>query len=281
MFLLLINPHTGETTPADLGAPLLTADNLAAIRGDGIFEAALLRDGEIRALDPHLTRFANSARLMDLDGASAALWKPALLEAAASAPNPGGDRVIRWFLSRGREGEGISHGWIMVGMVPQSTLDERANGLSAITLNKGIPAGISHEAPWLLIGAKSLSYAAALAATRFAKGQGAGDAIYLTTDGFVLEAPRANLVLARDNVLITPDPSVGLLHGTTQRYLFDRALDAGWDCRYARVRREELFSADGVWLVSSTRMAVLVHTINGTPLTTKPGLAETMQELIN
>nr|NLD39834.1 aminodeoxychorismate lyase [Actinomycetales bacterium] len=281
MFLLLVDPVTGETSPAALDSPLLAADDLAAIRGDGVFEAALLRDGEIRALEMHLARFANSARLLDLPGTSREVWEPALLQAATEAPDPGGDRVIRWFLSRGREGTGLLHGWIMVGMVPQSTLEMRRNGITAVTLTRGVPAGLAHEAPWLLIGVKSLSYAGALAATRFAKGRGADEAIFLTTDGFVLEAPLANVVLAQGDTLVTPDPALGLLHGTTQRFLFDRAGAAGWECRYARVRREELFSADGVWLVSSTRMAVPVHTINGTSLPTRPGIHRVMDELIN
>lgn len=280
MFLLLVDPHTGETTPADLGTPLLAADDLSAIRGDGIFEAALLRDGEIHALDLHLRRFANSARLMDLKGASTEVWEPALREAATAAADPGGDRIIRWFLSRGREGEDIPRGWIIVGPVPQSTLDERENGLSTVTLTHGTPAGISNEAPWLLIGAKSLSYAVALAATRFAQARGAGDAIYLTTDGFILEAPRANVIIARGRTLLTPDPDLGLLHGTTQQFLFERATAAGWDCRYARLRWEDLFENDGVWLVSSTRMAVRVHTINGTPIHMEPELEREIRDLM-
>ncbi|HZK05739.1 MAG TPA: aminodeoxychorismate lyase, partial [Actinomycetaceae bacterium] len=259
---------------------LLAPDDLAAIRGDGIFEAALLRDDQIRALDLHLERFANSARLLDLAGSCHEIWRPALLRAVELARVPDGDGVIRWFLSRGREGTDTPHGWILIGDVPQAALDERANGIAAVTLTRGLPAGMPAEAPWLLIGAKTLSYAVALAANRFARARGAGDAIYTTTDGFVLEAPRSNVIIACGNTLLTPDPSLGLLHGTTQQFIFERAAAQGWDCRYARLRLNDLFQADGVWLVSSIRTSVRVHHLNGTELPIADGLDDAMKMLL-
>ena len=58
-------PH-GEPTQAvvvtldgelhDPQAPLLFADDLAAVRGDGIFETLLVRDGRPCLLEAHLAR---------------------------------------------------------------------------------------------------------------------------------------------------------------------------------------------------------------------------------
>ena len=50
----------------DPEAPLLHADDLAAVRGDGIFETLLLRDGVPCLLDAHFARLTQSAELMDL-----------------------------------------------------------------------------------------------------------------------------------------------------------------------------------------------------------------------
>lgn len=279
MALYQVDPSSGDITAADPAAPLLAADDLAAIRGDGIFEVGLLRGGQIRALEYHLERFECSARQLDLLGASKETWRAALLAAAAAAPPIEGDGYVRWYLSRGREDSGIPLGWILVDQVTEATYRERTNGLAAVSLNRGHPAGIAAEAPWLLLGVKSLSYAAALAATRFAKARGADDAIYTSTDGFVLEAPRSNVIIARDGALLTPDPSLGTLHGTTQRYLFDRAAEVGWSTRYAHLRLSDLFEADGVWLVSALRTAVPVHRLNGTALQMDPELAAAMSGL--
>ena len=50
----------------DPRTPLLHADDLAVVRGDGIFESLLVRDGRPCLLEAHLGRLTQSARLMDL-----------------------------------------------------------------------------------------------------------------------------------------------------------------------------------------------------------------------
>lgn len=281
MRLLLVDVVTGAVTEADPATPVIAADDLAAVRGDGIFEAALLRKGVLRARDLHLARFERSARVMDLAGASREIWGPAVDRAAELAGE--GEHIVKWVLSRGREGDPAPtpHGWIIVTPVSDTTLRARASGLTAITVSRGYPVGMNAEAPWLLIGAKTLSYALPLAATRFARAQGAGEAIYTTTDGFVLEAPRSNMIIARRNELVTPDPALGLLHGTTQQEIFQRAAEAGWGTRYGRLRVEDLYSADGVWFTSSVRTAIRVTRLNGLELHMAPGLDQVMQELID
>ena len=63
-----------------------------------------------------------------------------------------------------------------------------------MTLTLGTPAAMRPGAPWLLGGVKSTSYAGAMAALRAAQAAGAPDAIYLSGDGEVLEAPTAGVV---------------------------------------------------------------------------------------
>src|SRR6185503_8679888 len=50
--------------PAD--TPVLRADDLGALRGDGIFETMHVRAGRAWIVDEHLSRMARSAALMDL-----------------------------------------------------------------------------------------------------------------------------------------------------------------------------------------------------------------------
>ena len=56
-------------------APLLYADDLAALRGDGVFETLLVRDGAACLLDAHLQRLARSAELMDLPAPDLSRWR--------------------------------------------------------------------------------------------------------------------------------------------------------------------------------------------------------------
>src|SRR5690242_280537 len=59
----------------DPETPLLFADDLAAVRGDGIFESLLVRDGGPCLLEAHLQRLAQSAEMMDLPTPDAAAWR--------------------------------------------------------------------------------------------------------------------------------------------------------------------------------------------------------------
>ncbi|HEU4423824.1 MAG TPA: aminotransferase class IV, partial [Pilimelia sp.] len=50
--------------PAD--TPILRADDLGVLRGDGVFETVHVRDGWPWLLDEHLARMARSAARLDL-----------------------------------------------------------------------------------------------------------------------------------------------------------------------------------------------------------------------
>ena len=93
-------------------------------------------------------------------------------------------------------------------------------GIRVVTLDRGIDSGVPARAPWLLLGAKTLSYAVNMAAIREAKRRGADDAIFVSSDGIVLEAPTASLILRFGDRFVTPAPNGGILHGTTQLSLF-------------------------------------------------------------
>ncbi|WP_156748873.1 aminodeoxychorismate lyase, partial [Mycobacterium sp. 1165196.3] len=141
--------------------------------------------------------------------------------------------------------------------------------------------------PWLLAGAKTLSYAVNMAALRHAARQGAGDVIFVSTDGYILEGPRSTVVIAtapetpEDHpLLLTPPPWYPILRGTTQQALFEVARDKGYDCDYRALRVADLVAAQGVWLISSMTLAARVHTLDGRALPPAPMAAE-FAELID
>jgi len=66
----------GEVHPP--GTPLLFADDLAAVHGDGVFEALLVRAGGACLVEAHLGRLSHSAKLLDLPEPDLAGWRHAI-----------------------------------------------------------------------------------------------------------------------------------------------------------------------------------------------------------
>ena len=59
----------------DPAQPLLFADDLAAVRGDGVFETLLVRDGRACLVESHLRRLVQSAKMMDLPEPDLPAWR--------------------------------------------------------------------------------------------------------------------------------------------------------------------------------------------------------------
>lgn len=257
--------------------PLLHADDLAAVRGDGIFETLLVRDGRACLVESHLQRLTHSAKLMDLPAPDLPSWRHAIGEATRRwAADTADEGAMRLICSRGRESGSGPTAYVMVNPVPERVAAVRRDGLSAITLDRGLPADAADTMPWLLAGAKTLSYAVNMAALRHAARQGAGDVIFVSSDGHILEGPRSTVVIASDTgadgnpCLLTPPPWYPILRGTTQQALFEVARAKGYDCDYRALRVADLQAAQGIWLISSMTLAARVHTLDGRRLLRSP-----------
>jgi 4-amino-4-deoxychorismate lyase len=274
----------GEIHPP--GAPLLHADDLAAVRGDGIFETLLVRDGMACLVESHLQRLTQSAKFMDLPEPDLASWRRAIDVATRQwAANTADEGALRLIYSRGRESGPPPTAYVMVNPVPDRVAAVRRDGLPAVTLDRGLPATDADATPWLLAGAKTLSYAVNMAALRHAARQGAGDVIFVSSDGYILEGPRSTVVIATDSeegdaCLLTPPPWYPILRGTTQQALFEVARAKGYDCDYRALRIADLHAAQGIWLVSSMTLAARVHTLDGRRLPRSP-LAAEFAELVD
>jgi 4-amino-4-deoxychorismate lyase len=272
----------------DPSAPLLYADDLAAVRGDGIFETLLVRDGRPCLLEPHLARLTQSARMTDLPVPDLSRWRAAVAAGVEHWFAAGGDEgVLRLVYSRGRESGSPPTAFATIAQLPARVADARRKGVAALTLARGLPADGAPDMPWLLAGAKTLSYAVNMAALRHAERHGAGDVIFLSSDGYILEGPRSTVVIATESeggvgssCLYTPPPWYPILRGTTQQALFEVARNKGYDCDYRSLRPADLVAAQGVWLVSSITLAARVHTLDGKLLRPAP-LAGEIAELVD
>jgi 4-amino-4-deoxychorismate lyase len=252
----------GAVQLAAADEPVVTAFDQGLARGDGVFESVDVLDGGTPHLDAHLARLARSAAQLELADPGAAVWR-ALVEALVEKWPDDVEGACRLYLTRGL-GEGLPPTVLAVlSPVSAEVLRQRREGIAVVSLQLGVPADLRAHAPWLLGGAKTLSYAVNMAALRHAHAQGADDVVFTSLEGGLLEGPTSTVVWAAGGVLRTPPLDTGILAGTTMARLFARAAEAGWPTEVVPGTVADLHAADAVWLVSGVRGAATVHTLDG------------------
>ena len=183
----------GQITPTSEATLPLPDDGL--YRGDGVFEVARLYGGRPFAMDEHWDRLERSAAAIGLPVDRPALeaeLEPLLAEAGEVEAN------LRVVVTRG--------------------------GRRLLLIEKPFPyadsaavATVTYQPTVILNVVKSLSYAANMHATRIAKERGADEAIFVTPDGIVLEAPTSSLFWAgSDGTLKTPSLDNPILDSITR-----------------------------------------------------------------
>jgi len=263
-----VTPLADTFREVDAREPALRVGELSTQRGDGIFETVAVINGYAQEVEAHLARLQRSAALCDLPAPHLPQWRAVVAQAVAVLPRSG-EFALRMVLSRGVEHGPAPTAWLTVA--PSADFaGARERGIRVVTLERGYAHDLAERAPWLLLGAKTLSYAVNMAAIREARRRGADDVIFVSSDGFVLEGPTSTVVLRFGAQIVTPRPSASILHGTTQLSLFEHLQAQGTDSIYRDVPVADLVRADAAWLVSSVRLAAPITAIDGTPLPTRP-----------
>ncbi|MFJ3031387.1 aminodeoxychorismate lyase [Rothia terrae] len=278
-----------DTNPAgviaDASAPLINIEDQGLTRGDGVFETMLAVNRSVCKIDAHLTRLAGSARLLELPMPSEKQWQDAiataLKEAEVGARTPlGEEHTVKLIISRGTVEEG-PHSWVTVAPSSAKVLSQREEGVKAMLLPRGHDPAEDSAYPWLLAGAKTLSYAVNMSVLRYVKSRGADDAIWVTDERRILEGATSSVIVAKTvngvKTLYTPEPSHGILPGTTQGTIFNGARENGWELGFGPLYPQDLLEADGVWLASSVRLLAPVTHLNGTKIAVD---ADTTHELL-
>ena len=253
-------PHVPGAAPftlVDAREPHLSVLDLGVTRGDGVFESLSVSEGVVHGVDEHLARLAASAARLDLPAPHLATWRAAILEVAGLAPD--GQSAVKAVFTRGIEGDGRPTGWVIGTAAPDH--GAARTGVRVVTLDRGYRHDVAQTSPWLLVGAKTLSYAAHAAILREAARRGADDAILVSSDGYVLEGTTSSVILRHGSVFVTPGS--GNLAGTTQARVFEWARSQGFETNAELVTVPQLEAADAVWLVSSVRLAAPVRELDG------------------
>jgi branched-chain amino acid aminotransferase len=226
----------GRLVPAGDVARVAVDDGL--VRGDGVFEGIRIYARRPRTPGWHLDRLSRSAATIGLGLDSARLEAElAAFCAATTAP----DCAVRLIVTRG--GQRV---WREEPIPPESP-----DGVRLLP--------VAHRVTPLLVGAKTLSYAANMEAARRARDAGCHDALLVDADrGLVLEGPTWSLGWLEGATLVFPPLELGILDSLTRR-LACEALPV----RERAAELGELADADGALTLSSVTEARPVAEIRG------------------
>lgn len=245
----------GQITDAAEAQVLATDEGL--LRGDGVFEVALIYDGVAYALGEHMARMELSARNLRLDFDPEAMRAETLALLAHPDPLPA-RAVVRLVATRG--GRRIA----LIEEIP-----EAAPAISLVT--------VEHLPTPLLREIKSLSYAPNMLATRLATERGADDALLVTPEGVVLELPRQSFGCSLDGEsLVTPPLSAGILDSITRR----RALESGL-VQERPISTAELAGATEAFIAGTSIEIQPVSAIDGRELPAPGPLTAVLRERVS
>lgn len=247
----------------DPDQPWLLADDEAVLRGRAAFETLRVYAGRPFRLESHLRRMTRSAEVLRLPApdteALADLGRQAVSASGAA------DCGLRLVWTPGRSG-GQPNAFALVTEIPSGLEAERERGTRLASLQLAIGALVRQSSPWLLAGVKSTSYAVNIAAQEEARRRGADDAVFLSSEGMVLEGPISNLWFCEGGRLLTPSLDLGILAGVTREVVLEVAADQGIDAEQGAYPLARMAASDEVFTSSSVRELMPVIELDGRPV---------------
>ncbi len=222
--------------------------------GCGVFSTIRVMNGEPFLWEKHWRRLLNNAKTV---GVNLAKFR---------------EDDTRQQLKEAIATEGISDGRARITFTDDSSSelwpygDEEQTGLSfLIGALRPIPENfrltvspyiINSRSP--LTGIKSCNYLDKILALDEAKALGFDEAIQVNERGKVTSATMANVFWLKDKILYTPSLKTGCLPGTTREFVMENLA-----CREVELTKDELNSADAIFLTSAGLGIVAVNEFEG------------------
>lgn len=211
---------------------------------DGVFETLKFSAGNAFAIDRHLARLANSAKGLGIATPAMESIKSAIDQVAHANTHVHNGRM-RITVTSGTGPLGSDRKAGQPSLVI-SVADQKPWGESSSVLL--VPWFRNEKSP--LSGLKTTSYAENVYALDIAHRHGFSEAIFLSSTGLVSEGTGSNIFIVKNGDVLSPDLNSGLLPGITRDLVLEWSPNP---VKIADLTEEDLFTADELFLTSSTR----------------------------
>ncbi|MBF0412981.1 MAG: aminotransferase class IV family protein [Desulfamplus sp.] len=234
---------------------VIPVDDLAVLRGVGVFDLMRTHKGKPCFLKEHVERLRNSAIKIDLK----IEWSSDELEQIILQTLDLNQHIdeanIRVIITGGS-----SPDFMTVHKPRLLVLITKIPPIPAVWYEKGVKV-ITVLSQRDIPEAKSLSYIPATIALKKAKSQDAIEALYVDKQGFVTEGTTSNLFAFINNELITADKNV--LKGVTRKAIISMT-EKMFTLKLETLRIEKLLKADEVFITGTNKRVVPVIKIDDT-----------------
>lgn len=229
--------------PVDPHRATLSVFDQTILRGAGCFEALRAYGGLAFEVERHLERLEHSARSLEVPLPPREHLRAWIADVAAHV----GDGMVRVLATPGAADPALAAPRVIVF---EEALPSVPDALRLLPLTAPWHAA---GATWALEGVKSLSYGPNVAAQRAAKARGFDDALLLSREGFVLEAPMAAVAWVKGADLYTPSLELGILRSVTRAVVLEEASALGLGTHEVKATLDDLHTADEAMILSTSR----------------------------
>lgn len=251
----------GQFVPAEQA--VIPVDDLAILRGIGVFDLLRTYNGKPYFLDAHIDRLEASAQKIGLTlpwshdeivrVVEDTLAKNDIPEANIRIVVTGGSSID--FMNP----SGTPRLLVLVSPIPRLPDHWYTEGVKII----------SWEVERPIPGAKSIDYISASLALKKAAAEGAVEALYTDRNGLALECTTSNIFAFIDNRLVTPGR--GILSGVTRKVVLELA-ERRFSIDVRDISRSELLAADEVFITGTSKGLVpVVQVDDGVIADGRPG----------
>jgi branched-chain amino acid aminotransferase len=232
------------------GGPHVSAHDRGLTLADGVFETMRVRGGTVFRLDRHVARLEHGLAALGIAS------RPGLRESVLDAVRDTGAREagVRLTVTRGigRGGVAVPRDAVPTVIVTVTHPPDFPSAIYQSGLTAWIASGRRNERA-MTAGLKTLAYADAVVALLEAERAGAGEALFLDTDGHCSEATSSNLFAWTGSTLLTPPVSCGALPGVTRAAVLEIAATLGMSASERAFGPDELARAAEAFLTSTLR----------------------------
>ena len=240
--------------------------------GDGVYDAGPARNYKIFAIDEHIDRFFNSAKLLEIEMPCTKQELKDLLNKLVKEVDTG-DLFVYYQVTRGTGirdhafTKGPGNLWVM--LKPASISD----GLTPIKLITEPDTRFFH------CNIKTLNLIPSVMATEKAKRAGCQETVFYREGGRITECAHSNVHINKDGALYTAPLDNLILPGIARKHLIEAANRLGIPVHEEPYYLEDLFAAEEVLVTSSSNLCLHANEIDGKPVGGKqPELIEKLRQ---